>query len=261
MGNFWIRPGGTQDRYLRHFDCKNATFYHWVGITVPAKDKDKALDMFEWELVEPKRPPQGWRPAGSVYTYRRKDGQTQHVLAYVMPTGPLPAGVTGVELHLKHKESGAYLARDRHTVRLPKYLEHRRRWNHPLVKHEFDHVAISCDPRLKMLVVHLLQNIGRIDTTVNSTATLDTRFVRELIDQEIAKRVDAAVELLNANQQQLDEVTRHGAAPIPDREAFFRSLFTKPNFDRVKFPYTGEVLDLLESDAYRKATLPYAFDG
>ena len=87
-----------------------------MGIEVPKEHKDTAHEMFQWELAEPKSPPLGWRPADRAFEYRNKDGQSRYVFVYIMPTGPLPPGVTGVELHLNHKDSGAYLARDRHSV-------------------------------------------------------------------------------------------------------------------------------------------------
>jgi hypothetical protein len=146
-----------------------------------------------------------------------------------------------------------------HSMRLPKYLDSDRRWNDPLVKHEFDHVALSCDPRVMMLAEHLLGGVRKIVRTLPDGTTIDDSLVRKLVEEELAKRVEATVELVKANQRLLDEVTRHGARRLPDREAFFRALFTRPNLDRAKFPYTDEALELLQSEDYRKTKLPYAF--
>ena len=115
-GNFWVRPRLEKGKYVRYFNYRNARFYHWVGIEVPAEDKDKAHKMFRWELVSPKSPPLGWHPAEETFEYTNDKGQKRYAFIYIMPTGPLPKGVTKVELHLKHPESGAYLARERHSV-------------------------------------------------------------------------------------------------------------------------------------------------
>jgi hypothetical protein len=147
-----------------------------------------------------------------------------------------------------------------HLVHLPKYLDSDRRWDDRLVKHEFDHVAISVDPRVKMLTEHLLRSMRTIRVDVPRGTAIDDPFIRATIDKEIDKRVDAVYELLADNQEFLDEITEHGAKPISEREAFFRALFTKPNLDRAKFPYAGDVVDRLHSSAYRSAERSWGLD-
>lgn len=146
-----------------------------------------------------------------------------------------------------------------HTIYLPKAYESAGRWDDPLVGHEFDHVAISVDPRLKMLADHLLRRPRTIYVTVPRRIVIDDKFVRAAIDEAIAKPVTALNDLLEAHQQLFDQVTRHGAKQIPSRKAFFRSLYTKSLLERAKFAYTSEVLDLLASEGYRKAELPHAW--
>jgi hypothetical protein len=147
-----------------------------------------------------------------------------------------------------------------HTVHLPKYLDSDRRWGHPLVKHEFDHVAISADLRVRMLVEHLLLNLPEFELRVPGGTLLDNKFYQSAVDQRIAERREAVIQLVEANQQRLDEITRRGARWTPDRQAFLRSLYTEGNLEQVKFPYTDDVRDLLGTDAYRKAELPHALD-
>ena len=119
-GSFWIRPSVEPRGYIRYFDHKNARFFHWVGIEVPPEQKDKAHQMFRWVLVTPKPPPLGWHPAKTTYKYTNARGQERYVFTYIMPVGPLPQGVTRVELRLTHPQSGAFLAMERHTVTIPR---------------------------------------------------------------------------------------------------------------------------------------------
>jgi len=140
-----------------------------------------------------------------------------------------------------------------HTIRLPDRFDSDQRWSHWLVAHEFDHVAISTDPRPVMLVEHLLHELRLIRRTVDPSEVIDTQDVDRIVDEEIVKRRDAVQCLIQSNYDLLDEITRHGVQPIPDREAFFKSLYTKPNLEQLQFPYTAEVSSLLSDRAYRNA--------
>jgi hypothetical protein len=114
---FWIKPLVEDNDYKRRFDKTGAEFNHWVGIEIP-KDRLEEVsrqDPFEWRLVKPQAPPPGWGPVPSVAAMR-KGADTRYFLMYMMPTVPLPKGVTAVELRLYHKPSQAYLAMDQHAV-------------------------------------------------------------------------------------------------------------------------------------------------
>ena len=144
-----------------------------------------------------------------------------------------------------------------HTITLPKWLDSDRRWNDRLVKHEFDHVAISCDPRVLMLVKHLYDGVDTINQTVPQETRIDKRFAGKLISEQLTSRLTAVIEALKANQNLLDEISRHGVRPIGDRKKFFGSLNTEPNLKEIGFPYLDEVRDMLRSKAYTEADLPY----
>ena len=147
-----------------------------------------------------------------------------------------------------------------HTITLPQWLDSDRRWNDRLMKHEFDHVAISCDPRVMMLVEHLYDGIDRIDLNVPSDTRVDNRFVEKIVNEQATSRLKAVIEAMKANQNLLDEVSRHGVRPIADRKKFFGSLYTEPNLKKIGFPYLDEVRDILRSKAYTEAELPYQVD-
>jgi hypothetical protein len=131
----------------------------------------------------------------------------------------------------------------RHEVLLPNDIATETFWSDTLVRHEFDHVAISSDPRVTRLLQHMLRNL-RIEIAEQTLA--DEKRLNQLITDEVEKRGHAIHGLLEANYLLLDQATEHGTRPLPDREAFFQSLFTKTNLDEMKFPYLGEVVDLLD---------------
>jgi hypothetical protein len=131
------------------------------------------------------------------------------------------------------------------------------RWSHFLMKHEFDHVAMSTDPRVRMLIEHLYGGIRRIDRALPLDAKIDERLVLQIIDEEVAPRRSAVIQALLANQKLLDDATDHGTRPLPDREQFFRSLFTAVNLREAGFPYVSEVSDLFQTETYQNVVLPY----
>ena len=147
-----------------------------------------------------------------------------------------------------------------HTITLPKWLDSDRRWKSRLVRHEFDHVAISCDPRVMMLVEHLYDGVDTIDRTVPPGTRIDNHFVGENVNEQLILRLTAVIEAMKANQNLLDQVTRHGVRPIADRRKFFGSLYAEGNLKELGFPYLAEVRDILGSKAYRDAELPYQVD-
>ena len=185
-------------------------------------------------------------------------------------------GHTRFELHVRHRSSFQFgwtvgrgvrhltiratvsdiSPRLTHTITLPNWLDSDRRWKSRLMKHEFDHVAISCDPRVLMLVERLYDGVETIDQSVPSGTRIDNRFVEKLVNEQLNSRLKAVVEAMKANQNLLDEVSRHGVRPIADRKEFFSSLYTEANLKEIGFPHSGEVRDILKSRSYTEAELP-----
>jgi len=150
-----------------------------------------------------------------------------------------------------------------HKIRLPERFDSDDRWSHWLVAHEFDHVAISTDPRPIMLIEHLLKKLRPIRRTVELNEwgkpgeTVDAQYVGRIVEEQVVKRRKAVERLVQANYDLLDEITRHGVRPIPDREAFFESLYTKANLEQMRFPYAAEVSSLLSSRTYQNVERPH----
>ncbi len=142
-------------------------------------------------------------------------------------------------------------------VRLPRSLETDRRWSDPLVHHEFDHVAMTIDPRPRMLVEHLYRQLGPLARRVGGEAILDRSWGEAVVEEALRPRREAVLNLLLANEDLLDEATRHGAVRLKDRRAFFQGLFSEENLRRQQFPYLPEVRKLVRRRDYRQAKLPY----
>lgn len=146
-------------------------------------------------------------------------------------------------------------------VQLPDTLNHDRRWTNSLVKHEFDHVAITVDPRVPMLIEHLCGGTPNIVRAVPKNTPIGDELAERLIHEVVETRYEAVLKLLIANENDLDVQTRHGRWDLPDRRVYFSSLFTEPNLKRQRFPFLDEVKPLLRKKSYREAELPYRFEN
>lgn len=144
-----------------------------------------------------------------------------------------------------------------HKMLLPKRLDTDHRWNDPLLRHEFDHVAVSTDPRVPLLAEHLLRKICKLTVEIDPRQAVDNQYVDRIVQEEIGRRREAVIELIRANYQRLDDVTRHGTRPIADRESFFKSFYTQAELRKSGFRYLAEATDLLGSRAYAKTPLSY----
>jgi len=171
------------------------------------------------------------------YKWNRRDGK---LLLDVTPA------VTDVDMELTH------------TIKIPIHYNRRGMWNRRLVRHEFDHVAISTDPRAYLLLKHLFLQMGTIHGEFDDTDQDKEELVCKLLKDEIDRRRDAVRKLIGDNYKLLDDVSAHGKRRIGHRIDFFKRLYTKENLHEMKFPYLPEVLDVLESEEYAKARLYYS---
>lgn len=146
-------------------------------------------------------------------------------------------------------------------VDLPSTLNHDRRWTNPLVRHEFDHVAMTLDPRVRLLIEDLCASTPKIVRTLPASTLVTDEFVGQVVHEVVDSRYQAVLQLLLANENDLDAQTQHGLHDLPNREAYFRSLFAERNLKTQRFPYLEEVRPLLREKAYREAELPYFFGG
>lgn len=140
-----------------------------------------------------------------------------------------------------------------HLIRLPSTFKSADIWNSRLLRHEFDHVAVSLDPRAMQLLEHLLKQIRVIEQILEPNETPSNEVFNRLIDEEVAKRRRAVVELLQKNNRQLDKLGAHGVRVVPNRADFFSQLYTKQNLAETDFPFIEQVSGLLKTPKYQAA--------
>ncbi|MFM9961672.1 MAG: hypothetical protein ACKV2Q_10650 [Planctomycetaceae bacterium] len=140
-----------------------------------------------------------------------------------------------------------------HLIRLPSSYKSPDVWKLRTLRHEFDHVAVSLDPRAMLLLKHLVEHLPVIERTLEPKETPSQAVLNRLLDEEVVKRREAVVELLQQSNRLLDKVGAHGAQAVPDRAAFFAKLYTKEHLAEQKFRYVEQVLKLLDSEEYHQA--------
>lgn len=140
----------------------------------------------------------------------------------------------------------------RHVIRLPVAFYRDDVWDSQLLGHEFDHVAVSIDPRPRALLVHLCSHLPAARVSVEGAEPPSDEQIRAKINHEIRGRQSAIIDLVRTNYGALDKVTTHGRTAMQDRNHFFESLYTRSNLEAASFPYLNEVAAILDSEAYRR---------
>lgn len=111
-------------------------------------------------------------------------------------------------------------------------------WKSRLLQHEFDHVSISTDPRLKILLKICLGEPLKIQIPLE-TDNSETRPLSTRIDQEIHRtmqqRVQEIERITQALNDQFDKESSDGVRNITSRERFFSEFFTVETLKRLEF--------------------------
>lgn len=145
-------------------------------------------------------------------------------------------------------------ARVTHLVRLRNAFAPPRTWESQVTWHEFDHVAIGCDPRPLWLLAYLVQHLPPIERPIirRDEASLST-LVPQWINEELDRRESAVTELIRQNNRLLDTVSSHGTEKLHERREFFAKLYTKEHLAELKFPFLEEALGVFNQAEYRRA--------
>ncbi len=89
-------------------------------------------------------------------------------------------------------------------------------WNHPLVRHELDHVRITSDRRLTRRFEELLRDRNVIEKEIDRGVIVNSELVNRLIEQHVEGVFEEISELASIRYRELDRVTKHGLEPVPE---------------------------------------------
>ncbi|MDG2222563.1 MAG: hypothetical protein P8L85_14385 [Rubripirellula sp.] len=90
-----------------------------------------------------------------------------------------------------------------------------RFWQDTLVRHEFDHVRLSADPRMKKQFIQMLRAKRVITPSVKTNQVVNRALVDSLVGEYVTSVFREVTELINIRYLELDRVTRHGRQPVP----------------------------------------------
>ena len=193
-----------------------------------------------WELYD--RKPEGLMFDGETYFEIKVD--------YKFRTQLRPIRENGI---VAQQVSVAFFSIDafvENRVRLPKALVTGEFWQSRLVLHELQHVRITSDPRVPLLVKTLLRRGCQLNFPANALPS------ESHIKDEIAKHVDATTksvsDLVQANNALLDQLTQHGLELLDGDPQFFNRLYTETNLNDQQFPKIDDVRALLKTKQYRQ---------
>ena len=138
-----------------------------------------------------------------------------------------------------------------HQVILKTNYQPEKPWTSRLLQHEFDHVSISTDPRLRILLKKCLGAPLRFEIPAQpptdplaqdpSALPLGKRIARkiqELMDQRV-KELERITQALN---DRFDRESAQGAESITARDSFFSDFFTRDQLQKSEFKFP-EILD------------------
>jgi hypothetical protein len=119
-------------------------------------------------------------------------------------------------------------------------------WKSKLLQHEFDHVSISTDPRLKILLKMVLAAPLRFEIPADpppqpSNNEPSTQSLNQRIDQKVAElmqeRVSEIERITQALNDRFDRESNDGAGSIARRESFFSEFYSPETLAKLDFKF------------------------
>jgi hypothetical protein len=129
-----------------------------------------------------------------------------------------------------------------HRIALSEDYRPTKPWASALLRHEFDHVAVSTDPRLIAIVESL--DGSEVDVEVDNLGDRQQHkaSVARAVD-EYVKRFRVSIEMLVMEKYKaLDATSSDGMVLIGDRKSFFRDLYSHETLRRDAFAYLEQAL-------------------
>lgn len=141
-----------------------------------------------------------------------------------------------------------------HTICIPSTYNPSEPWTSKLIKHEFDHVAISTDPRLVKIIQRVVQRRRIWVEQFEQTTMPSENDVRDRIRQEIAVEIKNCERMVQAQYDRLDKESSEGLSTIGNRFDFFLELYSVPGLERCQFAYVDEVRTWLKDKRLASST-------
>lgn len=136
-----------------------------------------------------------------------------------------------------------------HQVILKKEYQPAKPWESMLLQHEFDHVSISTDPRLKKIAEEVLVQPIRCTVRWTKAQGLQREAIDTAIKEEMSARISELERLVQTNYDALDRETRDGQANLRERFKFFQELYSRPWLGKSEFKYLDAIRSSTQDSA------------
>ena len=134
-----------------------------------------------------------------------------------------------------------------HRILLSESYRPTKPWDAALMQHEFDHVAISTDPRMFAMLLSLNAKKAILIANPNELIKISDDWVKGQIENSSKDFQQAVEKLVQTYYVRLDDVSNHGLKTIEDRTRFFTELFTLEDLAKSKFAYLDNARKSLPS--------------
>lgn len=108
-------------------------------------------------------------------------------------------------------------------------------WESKLLRHEFDHVAVSTDPRLLKIIKRALQQPRQWVAKWEQANVPTEKDIRKCILEYFNSDVTTLEQLVQSQYDALDKESFQGLSAIPSRTDFFKRLYTVEGLDRCDY--------------------------
>lgn len=146
-----------------------------------------------------------------------------------------------------------------HTIVFHSRFEPPDPWASQLLRHEFDHVAISSDPRLKKLILKVLREKEQWVESWTSSTRPSEEDVRKAVNGRLQARIPEIERLVQTQYVRLDAESRDGLANLRDRMSFFRELYSVAGLEKCRFLYLDAVRVIMQDSSDKDVSEHYLF--
>ncbi len=133
-------------------------------------------------------------------------------------------------------------------------------WESKLLRHEFDHVAISTDPRMLKIIKRDLQQRRQWIGKWEQIGAPTEQDVRKNIFEVITAEVKSLEQLVQSQYDTLDQESNQGLSDISSRRDFFKRLYTVEGLERCKYVFDDGMREFVK-DKLSNAASQKEVDG
>ncbi len=128
-------------------------------------------------------------------------------------------------------------------------------WESKLLRHEFDHVAISSDPRLIKIIKRALQKRKQWGAKWEQASAPTEKEIRKSILEAFRSDVTSLEQLVQSQYDALDKESFQGVTAIPSRTDFFKRLYTVEGLEQCNFVMDATMREYLKERLSNPASL------